>query len=159
MLTHYKGTCCPARSLGRPVSTLSLGSERLLTYYSPARALSSFSSPHIHTPARLDSTPKLASRPRTTRARLELSETRALRSLSRSLPPFPRCLFLHARLSSSVVVHIPRACSRCLHDLVFTPSFQASPLSPSSPTSSLCVTLLCPSPNTPSLPSRRHYYV
>lgn len=42
MLTHYKGTCRPARTSGPPPSTLSLGRERLLTYYSPARALASF---------------------------------------------------------------------------------------------------------------------
>lgn len=42
MLTHYKGTCRPAQTSGSPASTLSLGRERLLTYYSPARALASF---------------------------------------------------------------------------------------------------------------------
>lgn len=42
MLTHYKGTCRPAQTSGPPPSTLSLGRERLLTYYSPARALASF---------------------------------------------------------------------------------------------------------------------
>lgn len=42
MLTHYKGTCRPAQTSGPPPSTLSLGRERLLTYYSPARARASF---------------------------------------------------------------------------------------------------------------------
>jgi len=116
VLTHYKGTCRPARTSGLPPSTLFLGRERLLTYYSPARALTSFIA--------YTYTDSVAARLRNSLSDPDHESLETLRNEGLALHLAPIFLALPRSFfhSSSRTWWSP-APARYLHDLVFTPSF------------------------------------